>query len=129
MKISTVKKLVLEDFPAANRDLIQKLAQVLNPFLDQQTTALTSNLTIENLKGRQFTIDLKAAQTTASVAWDLNEKPTIVVVAKLTKSDGVTPPSGVFSMSWTYNTKNQIALTFQGLDSGTAYKVVIEGRC
>jgi hypothetical protein len=129
MKISTVKKLVLEDFPAANRELIQKLAQVLNPFLDQQTTALTSNLTVENLKGRQYTVELKATQTTASVAWDLNEKPSIVVVAKLTKSDGVTAPSGVFSMSWTYTTRNQIALTFQGLDSGTAYKVVIEGRC
>lgn len=129
MKISTVKKLVLEDFPAANRDLIQKLAQVLNPFLDQQTTALTSNLTVENLKGRQFIISLAAKATMASVAWNLNEKPTVVVIAKLTKSDGVTPPSGVFSMSWTYTTKNQIALTFQGLDVATAYKVVIEGRC
>jgi ribosomal protein L18E len=63
------------------------------------------------------------------VAWNLNEKPTIVVVGKLTKADGVTPPAGVFSMSWTYTTKNQIALTFQGLDAGTAYKVIIEGRC
>lgn len=129
MRISAVKKLILEDFPASNKELMGKLAQILNPFLEQQTTALTSNLTIENLKGRQFTVELLAGVSTASVAWDFNEKPSIVVVAKLTKSDGVTAPADVFSMSWTYTANKRIALTFQGLDAAIAHKVVIEGRC
>lgn len=126
MKISTIKKLFVEDFSAADRPLVQKLAEILNPFLDQTTKALTNNITAtENMKSKVWTLALAAGSTTQKVLWDLNEQPTSVQIDKLTKKDG-TAPSSAFSLSWSY-ASGQIALSFQGLDGSTAYNVRVTG--
>jgi hypothetical protein len=118
LKIDTVKRLVVEDFPVESRAFVQKLAVVLNPFLDSVTTCLTSNITADNLKGKVWSIDLPA--------WDLNETPTNVQITKLALSTGL-PPAAAFALSWSYANK-QVTLTFLGLDASKAHKTTIEGR-
>lgn len=116
-KVSSIKKIVVEDYAASERGIVQRLATTLNPFLDQTTLAINGQITIrENLKGKTYKLSLPAGTSTRIVAWDLNEKPTSVVIGSLTKPDG-TAPSAVFSLSWRYDSKG-IHLTFLGLDAG-----------
>jgi hypothetical protein len=127
VKLTSTKKLVIEDFPSDSRDLVKKLAQVLNPFLDQVNTVLGTNLTIgDNLKAQQVTRSLMAGTTTCSINWTLNERPSDVRLAQLSRPDGSTP-TAVFSMYWTYS-NGVIKCTFLGLDSGKAHNVTIVGQ-
>jgi hypothetical protein len=63
------------------------------------------------------------ATTASVVAWDINEKPTSVVIGSLTKLDG-TAPADVFCLSWRYENKT-LRLTFLGLDTGTHHIATI----
>lgn len=115
MRITSKKKVVVEDFESETRPLVQRLAQILNTFLDQVTQALTSNLTlVDNLKAKVHQTQLASGVSSLKFSWDLNEKPTAVYVGSLTRTDGVIPP--VFSLHWTYADK-QISCTLTGLGS------------
>lgn len=123
-KISSIRKIIVEDFSADMRDLITKLASVLNPFLDQVSSALGQQLTHrDNLKSKTYELALAAGVSTMAVAWDLNEKPTAVTIGNLTKDD-MTAPSAAFCLS-SYYANGKIQLTFIGLDAGTAHKTTI----
>jgi hypothetical protein len=127
VKIGTIKKLIVEDYPATARDVVVRLATTLNPFLDQASTAFGNNITIrENLKSKVYALDLPAGTATISLSWDLNERPTSVVIAQLIKHD-LSAPSAAFSLSWRYDNK-QLALTFIGLDVATRYTAIIVGN-
>lgn len=126
MKISSIKKLVVEDFKVDVRETVQRLAQILNPFLEQVVQVLSGNLTLaDNFKGKVFDIDLPAGTSTYTVAWAINEKPTAVYIGQLTKSD-LSTVSAVFALSWKYENE-KIKLTFLGLDAGTKHKIKIIG--
>ena len=126
MKISSIKKLVVEDFKVDVRETVQRLAQILNPFLDQTVQAIAGNLTLaDNFKGKVYDIDLPADTSTYTVAWEINEKPTAVYIGQLTKSD-LSAVSAVFALSWKYDNKT-INLTFLGLTAGTKHKVKLIG--
>ena len=115
MRITTQKKVVVEDFEASSRPLVTRLAQILNSFLDQVAQALTSNITLaDNLKAKVFKAELASGVSTLSFSWDLNEKPTAVYIGSLTRTDGAVPP--VHSLYWTYADK-QVSCTITGLDS------------
>lgn len=123
-RLNSSKKITPEDYPSDSRPLVQRLAQTLNSFLDQVTVALNGGLTIrENLKSKVYKLSLPAGTSTQTVAYDLNEKPTSVVIAQLTKSDSTTP-SAAFCLSWRYDNKG-IHLTFLGLDAATAHSTTI----
>ena len=123
-RLNSSKKIVPEDYPSDSRPLVQRLAQTLNGFLDQATVAINGGLTIrENLKSKTYRLSLPAGTSTQTVAWDLNEKPTSVVIGSLTKKDS-TAPSAVFSLSWRYDDKG-IHLTFLGLDGSTEHTTTI----
>lgn len=115
MKITSTKKLIVEDFPSSAREVVQRLAIILNTFLDQVTQAVNSNLTFEdNLKCKVYRQKLASGVSTLRLNWDLNEKPTEVRIAQLTRTDGVVP--AVHSLHWLYADK-QISCTFTGLAS------------
>lgn len=119
-RINSVKKLVVEDYSSDDRQLVQKLAQVLNPFLEQVSLAINGQQTLrDNLKSKVYKISLPAGTSARTVAWNLNEKPTSVIIGALTKTDG-TAPADVFCLSWRYDGEG-IHLTFLGLDGSTDY--------
>jgi hypothetical protein len=123
-KITSSRKLVVEDYPSDSRPLVQRLAQVLNGFLDQAATAINGGLTIrENLKSKVYSISLPAGTSTQPVAFDLNERPSVVALGNLTKSD-TTSPTAVFSLSWRIDSKG-LHLSFLGLDAATAHTATV----
>jgi hypothetical protein len=123
-KITSSRKLVVEDYPSDSRPLVQRLAQVLNGFLDQAATAINGGLTIrENLKSKVYSISLPAGTSTQTVAFDLNERPSVVALGNLTKSD-TTSPTAVFSLSWRIDSKG-LHLSFLGLDAATAHTATV----
>jgi len=127
LKITNSKKIVVEDFGTKDRETVKRLAATLNPHLDQVAQALGTNLTLrDNFKAKVYAgITLAAGSSTYTCSWDLNEKPTAVLLGHLVKSTG-DAPSAVFSMSWRYENK-QIYLTFLGLNGATAYTATIVG--
>ena len=59
-KIDGGKRILAEDFRSTDRDLISKLALVLNPFTEQIILALRKNITItDNLNMEYKTISIK----------------------------------------------------------------------
>lgn len=125
MKLSSVRKIVLEDYPDTSRDVVQRLAQTLNPFLDQISTAMGSQLTLsDNLKGKVYqNVKLGEGVYTKILAWDVNEKPLSVTIGNLALQGGAAP-AAAFSLSWILNSKG-LNLTFLGLDPAAAHVATI----
>jgi hypothetical protein len=96
----------------------------------------TNSATIESIDTGSGTVTIDVAQpwsTSTTVtyipprrvtfAWDLNEKPTEVRVAQLTKQRGAAP-SAAYTHAWTYGS-NGITVTFFGLSPATNYVATI----
>lgn len=125
-KISSTKKIIIEEFPNDVRGWLKKLIEPLNRFLEQAYYALVNGLTIrDNLKAQVKSVTVLASQTyPLKTAWGLNERPTAVLVAQITESTGGAVP--VYSLSWLYD-NGTIELTFVGLNSAKRYNVLILG--
>jgi hypothetical protein len=125
-KISSTKKVILEDLPAEVRPWMKKLIDPLNRFLEQTYYALVQGLTTaDNLKAQVNTITV-AANTTYPIeyAWKLNERPTAVWVANISDTTGALVPA--FSTSWTYD-NGQVKVTLNGLTAANKYTLKLIG--
>ena len=115
MRITGTKKIVVEDYPADSREVIQKLSQILNPNLEQSTQATNGNITLnDNLKSQVYSRTLASGTNTVNLKWTLNERPTEVRIAQIIRSDGTLP--AVHILHWLYEA-GQIACTVVGLDT------------
>lgn len=125
-KITSTKKLILEDYPADVRPWLAKLIEPLNKFLEQSYYALVQGLTIaDNLKGSLQTAKITATSLSSfKVAWKVNEKPSVVLIAQIADDSGTSVPA--HSLVWTYN-EGQIYLTVNGLTAGNNYTIKILG--
>ena len=126
MKISSIKKIITEDYKPEVRETIQRLATVLNPLIEQVVQAMSGNLTTkDNFKSKIYSIELPAGTSTYTAAWPINEKPVDVRIAQLTKSD-LSAPAAAFALSWKYENE-KIILTFIGLNASFTHKITIIG--
>jgi hypothetical protein len=127
MQINTAKRIVIEDYPAASRDVVQILAQTLNPFIDQISTALTNNGTVaDNLKAQKTVQSLQAGISQFSFHWKLNERPSDLHIAQLSRPDA-SVPTAVFSLYWVY-ANGTITCNILGLDGSKAHVVTLVGQ-
>lgn len=55
MKITT-KKIKTNDYPAENKNLIEKLGFSLNPLMDQLESAFNKGIDVDNLRGTDYKI-------------------------------------------------------------------------
>ena len=83
-KVGDLKRLMAEDFPKENQDLINKLAYVLNPFMEKVVAAFN--------KGIDFT-NLNQSQATFNITVDANGNPTQQTSIKY---DLKTPLTGLY---------------------------------
>lgn len=126
MRLNNAKKIIPEDFPD-DINLVRKLADVLNPFIFGVFTAISKQLTLaENLKAQVLTLDLLAGESTKELRWELNERPTSLVIGNILKSDN-TQISQVVNLSWLLE-GNTLKLKFNGLDGSTKYKITLVGQ-
>ena len=123
MKLSVIKRILVESFPSDVQKWVPAIVQPLNSFMDQVTKALSSGLTVrDNFKTQVYTITLSASQTyPLTVSYDVNEKPTELRVARIAAQDGSALP--VYSFTWTWK-GNQLDMTFNGL-SAVKYDVTL----
>lgn len=125
-KISSTKKLVLEEYPAEVRPWLRKMLDPLNRFLEQTYFALVQGLTTaDNLKAQVNSLTVATNQTyPIKYAWKLNERPTAVWVANITESTGAAVAA--FSTSWVYD-DGQVEVTLNGLSSSSEYNIKFIG--
>lgn len=50
MKVTNLKRIMVEEFPEEDRETVKKLAFALNPFLEQLVSAFNKNIDFDNLK-------------------------------------------------------------------------------
>ena len=126
MKMTPSKKLIPEDFPSDDRELIKRVSQVFNPFMDNVVQSLTNALTLrDNQKCKVYVYELGVAATSTKLAWDLNEKPTALFVGQVTKGnrEAVTQ---AYALSWLF-VDNKIEATMIGLDATVKHEITLIG--
>ena len=124
MRLNSAKKLIPEDFPEKDYDLVRRLADALNPFIFSVFTAISKQITLyENLKAQTFTVSLDAGETTKDIKYDLNERPTAVFIGNALKSDS-TQVSEAITVSWVLN-QGSLNVKFIGLNAATKYKITL----
>lgn len=123
MKLSVIKRILVESFPSDVQKWIPAIVQPLNSFMDQVTKALSSGLTVrDNFKTQVYSVTLSATQTyPLTISYDLNEKPLEVRVARIAAQDGSNIPA--YSFTWTWK-GNQLDIKFNGL-SAVKYDVAL----
>lgn len=125
-KISATKKIAIEELPSSVRSWVVRLIEPINRFFEQTYFALAKGLTVsDNLKAQKFSLDIAANQTfPMSVTWNLNERPTMLVLAHIAESkDAVI---GNHAMQWAFN-NGTIEITISGLDSSKKYTATVVG--
>jgi len=58
MQLSNVRRIVIEDFPKESRQTVEKLAVILNPFMEEVNTLTTGNISYDNLARNKVIVDL-----------------------------------------------------------------------
>jgi hypothetical protein len=126
-KISTTKKIVIEEFPKEVRSWVGKLIDPINRFFEQTYFALSKGITTaDNLKAQRFDLIIEVNQTfPMKVTWNLNERPTMLLIGQINEFNGVSSV-GTHSMEWTIDSGN-ILITFSGLSSSKRYRATIIG--
>lgn len=84
-KISTIKRLLKEDFP--QQSWIDKLLQPLNQFMETFVTALNKNLTMDNIKGSLPTITYTTTAENRFKA-GIGGTPKVVMIGKVVPKSG-----------------------------------------
>ena len=124
MKLSTVSKLILEDYPDEIRSWFRKLVLAINPFLEQVYSILTNGVTLkDNLKAQVIKQTLPAGTSEVTIAYNLNERPTSVVIGQILTSSGSYPTNQI-TLYWTF-VDGQIKLKFVNLNSSTEYLITV----
>ena len=127
-KFNTIRRLVVEDYPKEVRPWLNKMIYILNPFLEQVYTSLVNGITIrDNTKGKILELTILPGETDKLLKWDVNEKPTSVIIGQILKSDGAHPTNQI-TMTWLYTQNDQLEIKFNGLESSTKYRVTLIGQ-
>lgn len=143
-KISNVKRLIKEDFPQKDQELIDKLAYTLNPFLDQVTAAFNKGINIDNLSREIITATV--VNVTGDGSYNVNGvatggdiNPSVQIKSKLAgKIIGINVinsvnstnpnsyPINAIGLSWTAE-KNIITINkITGIQDGEKYNITLE---
>lgn len=131
MKISAIKRLVLQDFPQEVQKWMIKLIQPLNQLTEQVISALQNGLTIgDNMKCKKYDLSIAANQSyPIKLAYNLNQRPVSVHVAYCMEDSGSpTAPTAAYSVWWKYDSDG-LQITMIGLDAAKRYNVTIIAQC
>lgn len=124
MKLSNIKRLLVEDFPS-QAEWIDKLLVPLNTFVDQVSQALDRGLTIgDNLDQQVNQITFLGADT-ISFKVNTRNRPQGLTVSRFETLSGTAPTSAPFP-TWTYSsTDSTITVNswFGGLTTTAKYRV------
>jgi hypothetical protein len=122
MKISSSKKVILEELPSEVRGWFSKVTNIINPFFEAVYKILTNGITIgDNLKAQKFSLTIQANQTyPIEVAYTLNERPYTIQLAQIRENNSTSQVVQNYSFNW-YIENNILKIYFAGLDSSKEY--------
>lgn len=123
-KISSSKKVVIEELPSEHRGWFQKVTGVINPFMEQVYQILTQGITIsDNLKAQKITTTVSVNQVyPIAIKYNLNDKPYAVHIASIQEDNSSNQAVQKHSLTWYYN-DGTLNLYFDGLDAAKRYTV------
>src|SRR5271170_5125949 len=108
MQLSNIKRLVKEDFPQSEQDTVDRLAYILNPFLDQISSILNKNIAIDNLSREFKTITV--TNTNGILSQPVNIKTALTgkivgisVISATNNTSSGTAPTAAPWLTWSTN--------------------------
>ena len=113
MQITDLKHLVIEDFATEDQGLINKLAFIFNPMIDQLQTVFNKNIDFDNLNQQvlnfDVTVDAKGNPTSSlQLSYNLNTKlEGLQVIRAVAYTNGIYVTSCPF-ISYTGNSNGNI---------------------
>lgn len=135
MKLSQLTRIVEEDFPQESRDIIQKLARALNPFLEQISQAMTKNIDYDNLNRELITFTVTVDSNgvpigTNELKHNLKTKPKgFLCISARNVSGNIGYPTGTpfVSFDFTQNDNSVIKVNnVSGLPTNVKFELTLE---
>ncbi len=132
-KLQIPSKVRLEDHKAEDRDLVDKIARSVNPFMDDVYRQLNGNLGFDNLNRLLATVEVKIGAAgevlnepqirTASLKSKISGL--VVIYAENTTNSAIYPTNSPF-ISFSTGTQTLTIKSITGLPSNSIWKLVVE---
>ncbi len=131
-RITTPSIIRGEDFPEETRETVDKLASIINPFMDETYRQMNGNINFENLNRQLVTVDVKinssgtvvnSPQIRMSIRSRLGG--TNVISAENLVNSNTYPTSHPF-LSWTVNGNILTITNITGLQANSTYRLTVE---
>jgi hypothetical protein len=131
-KMQIPKKIRVEDFSGDNKEVIEKIAFMFNPFADEVYRLMDGNLDTTNLNRQIVDVTVKfdntgvlVAQPQIKVTTNGRIRGLNVISANNTINPDTYPSSAPF-VSFTTNSNILTVLHVSGLQNNSEYKLVLE---
>lgn len=131
-KMQIPKKIRVEDFSGDNKEVIEKIAFMFNPFADEVYRLMDGNLDTSNLNRQIVDVSVKidnlgalVAQPQIKVTTNGKIRGLNVISANNSINPTVYPISAPF-VSFTTNSNILTILNVSGLQNNSEYKLVLE---
>jgi hypothetical protein len=109
-RIPPLRRLLSEDF-SDQSSWIGKLLEPINNYFEQNTSALTKNLTInDNFSGSIRTVDIDGTFP-VRLSWDITARPTTVIVGDVRTIDGsALNLNRAVAVQWSFNQRGELQI-------------------
>lgn len=130
MKITNLKRLIIEDFDKDDQNLVSKIAFSLNPLMEQLTTAFNKGIDFDNLNQQysSFTVavdSLGNTQVPVQIKYDLKTKLKGVQVISAENLTDTTYPTGSPFISYQINANLITIMNITGLPANRTFRLSI----
>lgn len=132
MKVSFLRRLVKEDFPQKDKDLVGKIGYVINPAMEQLSQALRNNLTWADNMAAQIntiavTVDASGNPTTPLSFVSSLSSPVqhIIVTRAVNTSNSNSYPTGAPFVSFIQQGTNVVIQNVTGLPANTTFNLTM----
>lgn len=130
-RISNVNRIILEDYPAKDREIISRLATVLNLFMEETVNVVNGNIDYDNIKRQLVQFDVivdangKPITTTRFNSDSQIKGKTIVDIQNLTNS-AIYPTASPFVTTSAISTQIYEVKNIIGLVPNQKYRITLE---
>ena len=129
-QLTDIKRILTEDFPSENKELIEKLALNLNNFMDEVINTINGNIDFTNLT-RQYKSITVTVDSNGNVIRgnkyiiDFTDTIKGINVIKCTNKDNLLPDGSPF-ITYSQSDKNLIVSNIKGLPANKEFTLFIE---
>jgi len=130
-KVPDLKRVTIEDFSSEDRNLVEKLAFIINSFHEQVRSALSKNIDFENLAQETRVLSFSTGivgqplNTVSFKSGLVNKIQGITIVRTVITSDNTSFPTELPIISWSQNASLVTITNIGGLQPETQYELTI----